>query len=150
MLCIFFLPFFSSFIDRLFLAQNLMVGFLECFFQNFKRKHFVSMRLASRKVFSLLSTFLENYLVMQINSGVKQHKGKISFACILASEVKRHIYLIWSLSSPLTKSSEKMYWQKQKLPAVFITCVHPQTVRTIWYLVLKPLNYIEIIQSLPK
>lgn len=45
------------------------------------------MSLAIREAVSLLSTVLENPLVMQIKSGVKLHE-EISFACILASEVK--------------------------------------------------------------
>lgn len=53
-----------------------MVGYLECLFHSFKRKHFVSMSLATREALSLLSTFLENSLMMQINGGVKQHEEK--------------------------------------------------------------------------
>lgn len=34
------------------------------------------MSLATREALSLLSTFLENSLMMQINDGVKQHEEK--------------------------------------------------------------------------
>lgn len=77
MLCIFFPPLLSIFIDMKSIAGSVSNGGLlwNVSFR-VKRKHFVSMSLATREALSLLSTFLENSLMMQINDGVKQHEEK--------------------------------------------------------------------------
>lgn len=76
--------------------------------QSFKGKHFVSMSLATREALSWLSTFLENSLVMQINSGVKQREEKSVLLAFGTVKSRSLVYLTWTLCSPLTKASEKM------------------------------------------
>lgn len=64
-------------ICSLLLARYLIVGgFGMSLSQSFERQRSVSPSLPSREVLSLLSTFLENSLVMQMSRVVKQYEEK--------------------------------------------------------------------------